>query len=148
MNPQQAASRKRGECPRCLPGTARIATPRGDVAVAALLAGDPVWTVDENGARVEGTVLYVESSIAPPGHKLLQAVLTDGRRVAASAGHPVRGGMPLGHLRAGDLLDGSPIQTLETVDLPGSRTFDLMPSGPTHIYWADGVVLESTLQSR
>ncbi len=90
-------------------------------------------------------MLYVKSRLAPPGHELVRAVLTDGRSVTASAGHPVRGGALLGELRAGDLLDGAAIERLESVDLPGSRTFDLMPSGPTRAYWADGVLLESTL---
>jgi hypothetical protein len=74
-------------------------------------------------------------------------VLADGRYVEASAGHPTSTGRTVGSLRPGDLLDGSRVIALDSIPYAGD-TWDLLPAGPTGVYWANDVLLASTLRSQ
>ncbi len=145
LSPDEVDARNRGGCPRCLPAAARIATPGGEVAIAELVAGARVYTVDRAGRRVEAIVLEVRARPAPSGHALIRATLADGRVVSGSAEHPVADGRELGALRPGDPLDGDRVVEIEVVPLLGDRTWDLRVSGQTGLYLADGVALRSTL---
>jgi len=71
--------------------------------------------------------------------------LADGRELLASPGHKTADGRVLGSLAAGDRLDGSTIKLWELVPYSGDRTYDLLPAGATGAYWANGVLLGSTL---
>jgi hypothetical protein len=145
LSPDEAQSRELHGCPRCLPADAAIATPGGEVAIADLRPGDPVWTLDAAGARIEARVLAVRSTPARDGHALARLTLDDGRVVAASAPHPIGDGRELGALRAGDLVDGARVRSVERIVMSGDRTWDLTVSGPTGLYLAGGVALRSTL---
>jgi hypothetical protein len=46
----------------------------------------------------------------------------------------------------GDPVDGSGVILIENVPYSGSATYDLLPAGETGLYWADGVLLGSTLE--
>lgn len=146
LTPEEVAARAQGGCPRCLPAGALIATPSGDLAVGALVAGTLVWSIDERGARVAVPVVRVGSVAAPISHPLVVLELSDGRTVAASAGHPTADGRALGALAPGDVLDGARVLTVGRRALGDTRTFDLLPASPTRAYWADGVLLTSTLR--
>lgn len=132
-------------CPICLADTTRIDTPRGPVLVTDLAVGDLVWTTDERGDRVASPIVETGSTVARPGHEVVRVLLADGRAVTASPGHPTADGRTIGSLGVGDELDGSKISAIERVPYSG-RTFDLLPAGPTGLYWADGVLLASTLR--
>lgn len=136
---------RRPACPICLARGTRIATPAGEVAVEALSPGDPVWTLDESGRRVAGIVEAVGSTPVPPTHLVVALVLADGRTVRVSPGHPLPDGRPVGSVAAGDAVDGSSAVSVALVAYDGGRTFDLLPSGPTGVYWANGIALGSTL---
>src|SRR5437667_377859 len=71
--------------------------------------------------------------------------LADGRELLVAPGHKTADGRPVGTLRAGDRLDGSTINRLELVPYAGGRTYDLLPAGATGHYWANGILLSSTL---
>ena len=141
---QQAAA---GEpiCPICLARGTRIDTPDGPVAVEALRIGDPIWTMDADGRRVPGTVIALGSTAAPANHRVIHLTLADGRSVTASPGHPLADGRELGTLMVGDVIDGSRIVALESLPYGGGETFDLVASGATGAYYADGIALGSTL---
>jgi hypothetical protein len=132
-------------CPICLAAATLIATPLGDVRVTDVKPGMVVWTANADGTRVSARVLEVGSMEAPTGHRMVHVVLADGRELHASPGHPTADGRPLGSLAAGDVLDGSRIVLWELVAYAGERTYDLLPAGPTGAYWANGVLLSSTL---
>ena len=132
-------------CPICLADTTRIATPRGPVSVTELRVGDLVWTAGPDGSRVAAPLLEVASVEAPAGHEVLRLTLADGRGVTASPGHPAVDGRALAALAVGGPLDGSTIVTIERLPYSG-RTYDLLPAGATGAYWADGVLLGSTLR--
>ncbi len=144
LSPDEVARREQFGCPRCLPAATRIATPVGDRAVAELAVGDPIWTLDRAGRRIAATVVHVGSSQVIGGHVLARVTLADGRVVAASPGHPDAAGRPVADLTVGATLSGSTVVAVERVPLVGARTYDVLPSGETGTYWADGVLLGST----
>ena len=133
-------------CPICLAASTLISTPGGDVGVTDVKPGMLVWTAAVDGTRIAAPVLEVGSMEAPAGHRMVHAILADGRELLASPGHPTADGRPLGSLAAGDLLDGSRIVLWELVPYAGGRTYDLLPAGPTGTYWANGIMLSSTLR--
>ncbi|MBI3521620.1 MAG: Hint domain-containing protein [Chloroflexi bacterium] len=133
-------------CPICLAAGTRIATPLGEVAVESLSVGMSVWTADASGARVDAVVRAIGSTPVPSTHEIVALALTDGRGLLASPGHPTSDGRHVGELRAGDTLDGAIVASAERVRYAGGFTFDLLPSGVTGTYWANGVLLGSTLR--
>ena len=132
-------------CPICLARGTRIATPDGPVAVERLRPGMSVWTLDAAGRRIAAIVLEVGSARVPVTHQVVRLILDDGRGVTASPGHPLPDGRHLGDLRPGDLVDGARVMSADLLGYGQPSTFDLLPSGPTGIYWADGIPLASTL---
>jgi len=135
----------RGGCPICLAATTRIATPDGAIPVSDLRAGMLVWTVDA-GKRVAAPIAIVRHTPAPFGHRVIRVILADGRAVVASPGHPTADGRRVGALSPGDLLDGSRILSMDLLPYTGD-TWDLLPRSATGTYWADGVLLGSTLSN-
>ena len=133
-------------CPICLSGSTTIDTPEGKLNVTELKPGMQVWTQDNLGHKQAGTILQVGRTLVPPTHEMVHLVLDDGRELFASPGHPTTDGRLLGDLKAGDILDGTKIKTAELVSYNANYTYDILPSGPTGFYWADGILLKSTLK--
>jgi Hint domain-containing protein len=133
-------------CPICLARGTVIATPNGDMPVEMLKVGDLVWTLDENGQRVAQPLLQVGSTPVPESHEVVHLVLADGREVWVSPGHPTADGRTLGQLRAGDTFDGALVVGGQLVIYEGGATFDVLPAGPRGVYWANGILLGSTLR--
>jgi hypothetical protein len=134
-------------CPICLAASTLIATPSGPVRVVDIQPGMLVWTTSRDGKRVAVPVLEVGNTQVPSGHLVVHLQLVDGRELLASPGHRVADGRALGALAAGDKLDGSTIRLWELVPYSGGRTYDLRPAGPTGTYWANGILLSTTLLS-
>ena len=133
-------------CPICLARGTRIATPSGDIAVEELKIGDTVWTMDARGLRVAAPLTRVGTTPVPPTHEVVRLALDDGRVVFVSPGHPTADGRLVSDLVAGDMLDGSRVVSAEHVRYDGGATFDVLPAGATGAYWANGVLLGSTLR--
>jgi hypothetical protein len=135
-------------CPICLARGTRIATPEGERPVEGLRPGMAVWTSDGAGQRVVGRVAAVGSTPVPATHQVVHLVLSDGRTLDVSRGHRLPDGRRLGDLRPGDLVDGATVVSAALAGYAGGATFDLLPSGPTGTYWANGILLASTLEGR
>ena len=138
----------RGQCalPACLSETARIATPDGEVAVSDVREGMIVFTTDEAGRRTRAPVARVGRAFAPAGHRMVHVKLDDSREVWASPQHPTASGAPVASLRTGAAYDGAIVVAVSSEPYGGAYTYDLLPAGPTGTYWADGVLLGSTLR--
>lgn len=132
-------------CPICLSRGTRIESPDGRIAVETLRIGDAVWTLDASGTRIRATVIAFGSVTAPVAHEVVQLVLADGRTVTASAGHELADGRRFGDVRAGDVIDGVAVASLTRMPYDGGSTFDIAVSGPTGLYFVDGIALRSTL---
>jgi hypothetical protein len=133
-------------CPICLARGTRIATPDGVVAVELLRVGDVVWTMDAGGARIAAPLVAIGSTPVPATHAMVRLALSDRRHVIVSPGHPTADGRRVGELSAGDTYDGATVTSTERSRYDGGATFDLLPAGVTGVYWADGVLLGSTLR--
>jgi Hint domain len=132
-------------CPICLAAGTRIDTPGGPVAVQDLRVGDWVWTSNERGERQEAVVLKATRALAPESHETVRVTLDDGRQLEASPSHPTAEGVALGALRVGDSLDGGRVIRIERTPYGQPATYDILPSGGTGWYWANGVLLASSL---
>ena len=135
-------------CPICLAAATLISTPNGDVRVTEIKPGMLVWTASADGARIAEPVLEIGNTQVPAGHLMVHLVLADRRELLASPGHRTADGRQLGSLSRGGSLEGSTITTWELVPYAGDRTYDLLPAGPTGHYWANDILLSSTLLSR
>jgi len=133
-------------CPICLARGTRIATPSGEVAVDLLRVGDLVWTVDERGARVAAPLVAIGSTPVSSAHEVVRIVLGDGRTVLVSPGHPTADGRHIGDVRTGDSLDGATVLLAQREPYTGGFTFDVRPAGASGAYWANGVLLLSTIR--
>ena len=132
-------------CPICLASSTRIETPRGPLRVTDVGGGTVVWTQDAHGSRVAAPVVEVGSMETPAGHEMVHLVLADGREVLVSPGHRTADGRFAGALLVGDSLDGSTVTSVDREPYAGERTYDILPAGATGHYWANGVLLASTL---
>jgi hypothetical protein len=135
--------RYQNQC-KCLPLDGLVATPAGDVPVKDLKDGMPVWSRDERGGRVPVKILATSRVHTSPGHQMIAITLADGRRMKASAGHPLATGRPIESLKLGDDYDGSKVAKTETTVYADAWTRDLLPDGPTGVYWLNGVAMGST----
>ncbi len=134
-----------GGCPICLSGDTLIDTPNGQVNVKELVVGASIWTVDMSGNRVATVILNVSRTQVQTTHEMVHLVLEDGRQLYVSPGHPTADGRRIGDLKVGDFLDGSRVVTAELVPYDYPYTYDLLPSGDTGFYWANGILVGSTL---
>ena len=135
-------------CPICLAAGTLIDTPRGALAVENLQVGDPVWTMNAAGERVPGKILKFGSTRVPATHEVIHLRLSDGRELWASPGHPTADGRKLGDLNVNTSLDGARVILVERLPYAGMETYDLLPSGDTGFYWANGVLMGSTLTGK
>ncbi len=133
-------------CPICLSENTVIDTPNGQTNVQNLKPGMVVFTQDDLGHKQIGTILKTGRTLSPQGHKMVHVVLSDARELDVSQNHPTTDGRLFGYLQAGDTLDGSKIKSVELVSYNGTYTYDILPGGKTGFYWADGILVGSTLK--
>jgi hypothetical protein len=82
----------------------------------------------------------------PTTHQMTRLRLDDGREVFASPGHPTADGRTLAQLQPGDALDGARVLSAKRIRYTDGYTYDILPSGSTGAYWANGILLGSTLR--
>jgi hypothetical protein len=132
-------------CPICLAKGTVIDTPGGPIPVEQLQPGMLVWSLDLEGGRIATSINQITSNQVPDGFRLTRITLADGRSLNASPMHPTAEGKSLGSYLAGDILDGSLVSNIEFIDYDQGYTFDILPDSPTYCYWANGVLLKSSL---
>ena len=133
-------------CPICLAEHTLIDAPSGAVAVQDLERGMAVWTISATGDRVEAIVLETFKTPVPVTHHVIHIVLEDSRELFVSPGHPTVDGRAIGELSAGDVLDGGKVTSAISISYREGYTYDMLPSGETGFYWANGILIASTLQ--
>jgi hypothetical protein len=132
----------------CLSVTARIDTPGGAVPVAQVRPGMSVLSTDLSGRSITVKVLRVHHTAVPASHMMVSLRLADGRRLLVSLGHPLPNGEPVSSLVAGEQFEGTSVVSAARVRYGRPYTYDLLPAGPTHTYFADGILMGSTLAPR
>lgn len=134
-----------GGCPICLIGSVLIDTANSKVAVKDLQKGMLVWTATPSGGQELVPILETVRRPVPNGVSIVHLVLDDGRELYVSAGHPTADDRLVGDLVSGDALDGARVVSADSVPYDGGATYDILPAGETGTYWADGILLGSTL---
>jgi hypothetical protein len=134
-----------GGCPICLAGSTLIDTPSGLKAVKDLQISMPVWTIDKTGHRISGIITKTSKVSVPLTHQMVHLILDDEREVFVSPGHPTSDGRTVGDLVMKDFYDGARVVSTKRVVYGEGATYDILPSGETGFYWANGIVLDSTL---
>ena len=132
-------------CPICLAGNTLIETPSGSVSVKDLSIGMSIWTTDKAGHRVPGVVQKTSRVPVPPSHHMVHLILNDGRDLFVSPGHPTTDGRTVGDLKTGDVYDRTFVGSAIRFSYEQDATYDILPSGETGFYWANGILLGSTL---
>ena len=131
--------------PICLTQGTLIATESGPIPIEEIRVGTVVWTADPAGKRIAAPVLETTSIAVSDSYRAMSLVLLDGRKISASPGHPSAEGRRLDQYKVGDWLDGSEVVQASLVAYDGSRTYDVLPAGGTGVYWANGIMLKSTI---
>jgi hypothetical protein len=113
-----------------------------------LKSGDLVWTVDRFGHRVKAVIVQKTKRIVSKDHKMAHIVLEDGRELIVSPGHPTIDNEEIGGLKVGQILDKSQIVSIQIMSYKEKYTYDILPSGDTGGYWANNILIGSTLSSQ
>lgn len=132
-------------CPVCLSQGTRISTPEGDVLVEDVKEGMLVWTIDSEHRRVAMPVIRTSAVPVPVTHSMIRLVMKDGRELMVSVGHPMSDCRTVDQLRAQDAYDGVTVTRTDLVPYVFHKTYDLLPAGDTGFYWANGILVGSTL---
>ncbi|OGM14020.1 hypothetical protein A3D84_02825 [Candidatus Woesebacteria bacterium RIFCSPHIGHO2_02_FULL_42_20] len=136
-----------GPGPICLDSQAKISTPQGEVLIKDVVIGTPVWTTNDTGEPVAGTVQQVSHSLVPADFRIAHILLADGKELSASSGHPLGDGRLVGQIKDSDYIAGVKVIKVESKLYNQHYTYDILPSGGTGEYWANGILLKSTLKS-
>jgi hypothetical protein len=138
--------KKGAPLPICLSGDTRIGTPRGDISVKDAKDGMSVWTIDKRGQKTEAVIILTGKTPAPIGHKVVHLRLSDGRNLYVSSGHKIADGRKTGELKSGDTMQGATVLSVNLIPYTEEYTHDILPSGYTGKYFANGILLQSTLR--
>ena len=135
-------------CPACVCAapTTPIATPSGERPIADLRRGDTVYSVD--GGQVRAVRVALTKRLPVSHHRAVRLQFEDGRTVLISAGHPLADGRMVGEVRAGDLLHGVSVRSVELVPYDFDATYDILPESDTGTYFAADALVGSTLFGR
>lgn len=133
-------------CPVCLAAGTRIQTPDGSVLVQNVKPGDRVWTVDATGHKISVPVLKTSAVPVSSQHRVVHLILSDGRELCASPSHPTADGHTVGELEVNGAFNGALVKSAELISYQEYKTYDLLPAGDTAFYWANGILLASTLR--
>ena len=149
--PQCTTPNASGTCPAgcaplctCASPDTMIATPNGERPIADLAAGDLVYSA-ERGALVAVPLAAVHRTWVGGDHRMVRVALETGRVLEISPGHPTADGRFFSDLRAGELLDGARVVSVELVPYGHDYTYDVLPASETATYVAGGVLIGSTL---
>jgi hypothetical protein len=135
---------EQGNCPICAAPDTPVATPLGARAIAALRAGDLVYSVD--GAAIVAVPLLRVGKTRVASHHVVRVELDDGSVLEISPGHPTADGRRFGDLVVGDRLDeGHGVVSVALVPYRFDATYDILPASSSGTYFADGALIGSTL---
>ena len=131
--------------PICLAKGTRIEASSELVSVELAYKGMLIWTVGDSGNRILVPVIKTANTPVPSSFRVVKVELSDTRTITASQNHPTADNKALGNYEVGDTLDGAQVTSIEYLPYTENATYDILPAGYTGLYWADGILLKSTL---
>ncbi len=145
LSSEQMDNRNKFGCPVCLSSSTMIDTPVGVTRVTDIRVGQTVWTKDVDGNKVGVSVVKIARTPVN-NHKVIHFVLSDKRELWVSAKHPTFDSRTITDLNIGESYDGGIVVKKETIPYNDKATYDILPGGETGLYWANGILLGSTLR--
>lgn len=119
----------------------RIRTTGVQKRIADIKKGELVLSDEEKAVRVK------KVSKAPvKNYKILKVRLNDGTIFEVSPGHPTADGRRFKELKMGDFLDNRMVVETKLIPYIYSHTYDILPDSKTGNYYANGVLIGSTLK--
>lgn len=131
---------------RCLSSSTTIDTAKGNSLVKNLKVGDLVWTLNNMNKKELQPLIKVSNISVPRTHQMSHLILSDGRELYVSPGHPTTDGRTVGELKTGDKYNSSIVKSNALVPYWDSKTYDILPAGDTGFYFANGILMGSTLR--
>lgn len=131
---------------KCLASSTNISTSLGKVNIKQLKIGMLVWTVDKNGQREIQPIIKLNSVYVGDNYKISHLKMVDGRNLLVSSTHPISKNHLVSDLSTGDSYDGSVVQSNSLISYDDKYTYDLLPAGETGFYFANGILMGSTLK--
>lgn len=128
---------------KCASPDTPIATASGDRAIRDLRVGDLVYSVDHD-ATVLVPIRQVNRTPVSH-HRVLRVEFGNGSKFEMSGGHPTAAGVPLSGLVVGQTIGGQRVTRITEIDYEHPFTYDILPDSETGSYFADGVLMGSTL---
>jgi hypothetical protein len=128
---------------KCAAPDTPIATPSGERAIAELVPGDLVYSVD--GAAIVSVPVLRVNRTPVHDHHVLHVTFDNGRSIEMTAGHPLADGRPLSTLQPGSELPGGTVVSVVSVPYAHTATYDILPDSPSGAYFASNVLVGSTL---
>jgi hypothetical protein len=139
-----------GTCPKgclecdCAAPQTPIATPAGDRAIANLVPGDLVYSVDEHGIVVVPVKQINRTSVQD--HLMIRITLDTGVTLELSPNHPLASRGKVMDLVTGVELGERRVKSVSVVPYGHPFTYDILPDSPTGAYFAGGALMGSTLR--
>lgn len=131
---------------RCLPSSTFISTPKGPVLISLLVKGDSVYSVNTRGEKIIVPLIAVNKTAVEPNHRMLNIELADGRKLQVTPDHPAAADyFSLTQYETGTVLDKSTVTQKYFTELNDAFTYDILPGGDTGYYWANDILIGSTL---
>lgn len=131
--------------PICLSSTTLISTPSGNIPVKELEEGMLVYSTNEKGEKIVSKIIKTAKTPAI-NHTIVHIILKDKRELFVSAPHPTADKRLFNQLKQGDVLDNSTIILYEKIPYDDNFTYDILPDSDTGNYWADNILISSTLK--
>lgn len=131
---------------KCLPASTLISTPNGDIAIHQLKENDIVLTTNLKGETIEVPIKMTNKVLVSEGHSMIVLELSDGRKLQVTAEHPSAVvSKSIDQYSIGEEINGSVITQKSVIIYEEEYTYDILPSGETGFYWANGILIGSTL---
>ena len=105
-----------------------------------------IWTLNGSGEKELQPIIKLSSMEVGENHKMSHIKLVDGRELDVSPSHPTADGRLVRDLRVDETYDNATIQFIELVPYKDTKTHDLLPAGDTGFYFANGILMGSTLK--
>ena len=124
----------------CSPDT-MIRTTGIQKRIADIKEGELILSNDEKPTKV---IKITKTEVK--NHKIVKVKLNDATVLEISPGHPTADGRSFKDLKMGDILDGRIVVEAKLTPYKYKYTYDILPDSKTGNYYANGVLIGSTLK--
>lgn len=130
------------DCPTpiCLSPDTRIRTSGIQKQIKDIQVGSIVLSDDKKPAKV---IKIGKTEVK--NHQILEVTFNDGTILKISPGHPTADGRKFKDLKLGDIVDNRMISNIKKIVYQYKYTHDILPDSETGNYYANGILVGSTL---